>query len=57
VAFKPVAIVARDLVLAFFDLVVRKFSDLATMGANKVIVVIAIIELKDRFTAIKLAPG
>ena len=55
-AFKRIAIRACDLVLALFDFVIRKLSDLAAMRADQMIVVIAIIELKDRLAPVKLTP-
>src|SRR3546814_20713681 len=54
-AFKHKTVVFGDFMLTLFDFVVGEFDDCAAIGANKVVVVIAVVKFKDRLASIKLA--
>ena len=54
---KRKTVVTRDLMLAFFNISIRKFCNLATMGANQVIMVLAVIELKNSLATVELTAG
>src|SRR3546814_21002976 len=52
-AFKHKTVVFGDFMLTLFDFVVGEFDDCAAIGANKVVVVIAVVKFKDRLASIK----
>lgn len=54
-AFKGKAVVLGDLVLAFFDIGIRKLNNLAAIRTDQVIVMIAVVEFKDGLAAVELA--
>ena len=54
-AFERKAVVFGNAVLALFDFGIGEFFDYAAIGANEMIVVVAVIELEHGFAAIELA--
>src|SRR3546814_730754 len=54
VAFQRKTAVFRDFMLAFFDFRIGEFDDLAAIGADEMVVMIAVVELENRFAAIEL---
>src|SRR5690606_6941009 len=53
-AFKGKAVVLGDLVLAFFDIGIRKLNNLAAIRTDQVIVMIAVIKFEHSLAAVKL---
>jgi hypothetical protein len=54
-AFKHEALLFGNKMLPLFNVGIGKFSNLAAIGTDKVIVVITVVELENRLSAIKLA--
>jgi len=54
-ALQRKAVVLGDLVLALFNVNIREFDHLAAVGANEVVMVITVIELKNGLATVKLA--
>src|SRR5690606_24209755 len=57
VAFQDEVVVLGHLVLALFDVRIGKFHHLAAIGADEVIVMIAVVQLEYRLAAVELAAG
>ena len=54
-AFQRKPEVLGDFVLPFFDIGIGKLDDFAAIGADQVVVVIAVVEFEDRLAPIELA--
>src|SRR5690606_40934652 len=57
VAFKSKVVVLGHLVLALFDIGIGELDHLAAIGADKVVVVIAVVQFEDGLAAVELAAG